>query len=494
MFLRSSRAGFVRKVALAVAPATILLAGYAGPATASTSQFSLIQDDRVFASENPAAQTEGFDAADSVGAGTIHTLLLWAQIAPGRESTTKPSFDATNPNAYPSGAWDKYDNLVLNAKQRGMKILMTPTGPTPRWAGGCAPVDSTSPYNCRPKAADYKAFVQAAATRYSGKFKNAAGRTLPKVDMWSLWNEPNEKGWIQPNSTGVNAGIYRALVYSGLAGLKKAKARQPVLLGETAPLHNALLFWQNLFCMDAKGKALKGSKAKKADCKSGKYAKKFAVAGVAHHPYDRGGTAPFKKPKKNDINLTGVPKLESLLDKAGSKKLIKRKVPIYFTEFGVTTKPAKFGVSYSSQAEAINRVEFIGYDDKRIKSYAQYELDDDRAIPNTFQTGLRDVLENAPFGGTPKQPTWDAYRMPLYVTGSVNKARVWGGVRIGAKKKVAIQTGKGSSFKTIKTVKVNKYGYINVKNVKVGKRKSVRLEFKSGSETFHSRVAKVAKR
>jgi hypothetical protein len=490
MFLRSSRAGFVRKVALAVAPATMLLAGYAGPATASTSQFSLIQDDRVFASQNPDQQTEGFDAADSVGAGTIHTLLLWAQIAPGRDDTSKPSFDATNPNAYPSGNWDKYDNLVLNAKKRGMKILMTPTGPTPRWAGACAPIKDVE-YNCRPKAADYQAFVQAAATRYSGKFKNASGVTLPKVDMWSLWNEPNEKGWIQPNSTGVNAGIYRNLVYGGLAGLKKAKARQPVLLGETAPLHNALLFWQNLFCMDAKGKALKGSKAKKADCKSGKYAKKFAVAGIAHHPYDRGGSAPFKKPKKNDINLIGVPKLESLLDTAASKKLIKKRIPVYFTEFGVTTKPAKFGVSPTSQAESINRVEFIGYNDKRIKSYAQYELDDDRAIV-TFQTGLRTA--NDPFGGTPKQPTWDAYRMPLYVTGSVNKARVWGGVRIGAKKKVAIQTGKGSSFKTIKTVTVNKYGYIDVKNVKVGKGKSVRLEFKSGSDTFHSRVAKVAKK
>ena len=260
---------------------------------------------------------------------------------------------------------------------------MTPTGPTPKWATGCSGV------NCRPKPAEYQKFVQALATRYSGKYKdeNQGGGTLPKVQRFSLWNEPNEKGWLLPQSTGVNAGIYRGLVTGGMAGLKKAKFKGPILLGDMAPLHNSLLFWANLMCIDLKGKVLKGKAATKADCKSGKKLKRFAVDGVSIHPYDRGGQPPFKKPKKYDVNLAGLPKLEALLDKAGKLGVLKKNIPIYFTEFGVSTRPeeTKFGVTYTQQAEAINHAEYVGYLDKRVKSYAQYELNNDsgdRVLPD----------------------------------------------------------------------------------------------------------------
>jgi hypothetical protein len=336
--------------------------------------------------------------------------------------------------------------------------------------------------------------VQALATRYSGKYKdeNQGGGTLPKVQRFSIWNEPDEKGWLQPNSTGVNAGIYRGLVTAGMAGLKKAKFRGPILLGETAPLHNSLLFWANLLCIDINGNVLKGSAAKKANCTSGKKLKRFAVTGIAHHPYDRGGTPPFKKPAKYDVNLVGLPKLEALLDKAGKLGILKKNIPIYFTEFGVSTKPEekKFGVSYTQQAEAINHVEYVGYTDKRVKSYAQYELNNDANI-DFFQTGLRTLF---PGTLTNKEPTVDAYRMPLYAFGSASKATVWGGVRPKGKQKVDIQVGKGTTFKTVKTVTTSSSGYFLAKGIKVGSGNSVRLEWNTGAVgLLHSRVAKVAK-
>jgi hypothetical protein len=33
-------------------------------------------------------------------------------VAPDPASATKPKFDATDPNAFPTGAWDRYDTLV----------------------------------------------------------------------------------------------------------------------------------------------------------------------------------------------------------------------------------------------------------------------------------------------------------------------------------------------------------------------------------------------
>jgi hypothetical protein len=491
MFLRSSRAGFVRKAALAILPAALITAGYAGTATASTSQESLIQDDAIFGSSDPNVQTEGFDTADGLGAGTIHTLVGWTSLAPGRDDSKKPSgFDGSSPKDYPATAWDHIDDLVRNATKRHWSILMTPTGPTPKWATGC------SSANCRPKPAEYQKFVQALATRYSGKYRdeNQGGGKLPKVKRFSLWNEPNEKGWLMPQSTGVNAGVYRDLFNGGVKGLKKAKYRGQLLLGDMAPLHNSLLFWANLMCVDLKGKVLKGKAAKKADCKSGKKLKRFPVDGIAIHPYDRGGRPPFKKPKKYDVNLVGLPKLEALLDKAAKVGVVKKRIPIYFTEFGVSTRPeeTKFGVTYEQQAEAINHAEYVGYLNKRVKSYAQYELNNDAAI-SIFQTGLRTLFQTNGVV-TNKQPTVDAYRMPLFVVGKATKATVWGGFRPAGKQRVAIQVGKGSSFKTIKTVKTSKYGYFQVRGIKVGSGKQVRLEWSGRGQTTHSRVAKVEKR
>lgn len=497
MFLRSSRAEFVRRVAVAVAPAALLLASLAGSATASTKQESIIQDDRLFASHDLTIQNEAFEvAANNLGADTVHTIVLWATIAPGRESKTKPSgFNASDPKSYPADNWDRYDNLVVNAKAHGMDVLMTPAGPIPTWAGGCKSLGKAFPYNCRPKPKEYQSFVTALAKRYSGTYKdeNQGGRTLPKINRYSIWNEPNEKGWIQPNSTGVNAGIYRDLVYAGLAGLTKGGAKKAtVLLGETAPLHNALLFWQNLLCLDAKGNPLKGTTATKAKCTPGKKLKKFDVEGIAHHPYDRGGSPPFKNPKKNDINLVGQSKLDALLALAGKAGVLRKNIPVYYTEFGVSTKPEekKFGVSYTDQAESINRAEFVGYNAKNILSYAQYALDNDRAI-DFFQTGLRTV-DMRSGAVSNKKPSFDAYRMPLYVTGKANSARVWGGVRIApTSSTVAIQVGKGSSFRTVKTVKLSKYGYIDQAKVKVGS-SLVRLEWKAPNGfVLHSREAKV---
>jgi hypothetical protein len=50
--------------------------------------------------------------------------------------------------------------------------------------------------------------------RYNGRTRdeNQGGGVLPKVDRFSVWNEPNLKGWIQPTSQ--NAKIYRSLIYA----------------------------------------------------------------------------------------------------------------------------------------------------------------------------------------------------------------------------------------------------------------------------------------
>ena len=114
--------------------------------------------------------------------------------APHPTSRSRPHGDLNNPNSYPDAAWAPYDALVREADARGLQVLLSPTGFAPRWAAGCSTRD------CKPDPKLYRQFVTAVGRRYSGSFKDSSGNLLPRVERWSLWNEPDQVGWLNPQS------------------------------------------------------------------------------------------------------------------------------------------------------------------------------------------------------------------------------------------------------------------------------------------------------
>ena len=491
MTLRSPRSEFVRKALLALAPAMLLLAT-AGPAAASTKQETILQDDRLFG--DPGLQIEALDTADSLGVDTIHSVITFRSMAPEPEASDKPSgFNAADPGDYPAEKWDRFDSLVREARSRGIELLLSPSTPMPDWATGC----KSDPVGlCDPDAKEYEAFFTAVVKRYSGRYsdENGAGR-LPKVSRFSVSNEPNLAGWLTSSTKKRStAGLYRNLVYAAERGLAKGgQRRAQLLLGEMAPL-KSLPFYEALMCTDSKGRMLRGGTAKKHGCKSGKRMKRLKVTGIAHHPYARGGSSPFKKTKRIDITLRDIDRLQDAFDRGAKNGAVKRGLPVYITEFGISSKPpsTKFGLSLTAQAREINRAEYNAWLNKNVRSFAQFQLSDDVGIGReegtavVFQTGLR-------FGDNTLKPSFDAFRMPIYPIRKGSGVTVWGGVRPGARKRVAVQVGRGDSFKTVKTVTVNKYGYINTAIKRPGSRDVVRLLWENGGSSFTSREAKVEK-
>jgi hypothetical protein len=71
------------------------------------------------------------DEIRGFGVTQIRQLVYWQQFAPGPNRKRKPRFDATDPNAYGFG---QLDGLMASAQARGIKVILTPTGPVPRWA------------------------------------------------------------------------------------------------------------------------------------------------------------------------------------------------------------------------------------------------------------------------------------------------------------------------------------------------------------------------
>ena len=213
----------MRRAALVTGALAALL--IAAPANASRVQRSIFEDDQTLVLSSATIRERTLDDLQTLGVDTVHSVVFWNKVSPSPLSTHRPSgFDGSNPAAYPANLWDRYDGLVRGSQARGMDVLLSPSSPMPAWASGCKASLKVRKV-CRPNPTQFKRFVQALGTRYSGSYadENEGGGVLPRVSRWSIWNEPNQGGWLQPQRTkrgAVAPALYRQLVRAAILGLR----------------------------------------------------------------------------------------------------------------------------------------------------------------------------------------------------------------------------------------------------------------------------------
>ena len=235
----------------------LLLAGAGLPASAAASaplpRESTFQDDSLLVYNTPAGVTRTLNTLHGLGVDRVRVSVFWSLVAPAAKSRTRPNFDASDPNAYPAGSWDRYDRIVTFAAADGIAVNFNLTDPAPLWATGSAPRTDIAP-TFEPSAKEFGLFVAAVATRYSGSFvapkptlepqHPGAAVPLPRVDYWAIWNEPNQAGWLTPQLVPGRGRalversptLYRGLVDAAWAALAgSGHAGDAILVGETAP-------------------------------------------------------------------------------------------------------------------------------------------------------------------------------------------------------------------------------------------------------------------
>jgi hypothetical protein len=454
-------------------------------ARASTAQESLVEDERVMLHAGPLAREQALDDVAALGADGVRAVVRWRDVAPAPRANERPAgFRPADPSAYPAGAWDALDDLVRGTRARGLFLLLSPSTPIPGWASGCEGPPSLRRV-CAPNAAEYGAFLRALGRRYSGAYadENQGRGVLPRVSRWSFGNEPNQATWLRPQRSRREGGVYvssavayRAMVRAGIAALRSTgHGDDQMLLGETSPIGRTsgglsrrptppADFIRTLLCIDARGRALRGTAAATRGCRR---FERLRVTGFAHHPYAQGGSEPpsWRGDPATEITLASSRRLARMLDAAAKLGRIARRLPIHYTEHGYQSNPPDltFGVPLASQAAFINQSDWIAYRDPRVRTVAQYKLLDD-PIVSGFQSGLR-------FSDGRAKPAYDAYRLPLWVTtDGISRLRVYGQVRplpAGASAIVELQNAPlaGGVFTTVERLAVRSANNTFVRSV-----------------------------
>ena len=461
----------VRTLVCACAAAWALLA-LPAPAPAAPYMVSLMQDDDELVYTTTEARRDALDRMKGLGVEAVRVTLLWRSIAPDPKSRRKPGgFNGARPGDYPHHLWDRYDELVYLAGARGIAVNFNPTGPGPLWAHKRTRVKRVEA-TWRPSPKQYGKFVRAAARRYSGHYRdeNQGKRALPRVSWWGLWNEPNQPGWLTPQSLGgipEATGAYRNLLVTGArALLATGHGDDLVMIGELAPIGSAekpegptnslrpALFLRELFCVNRRFRPYSGREARVRGCdRLGRLGvlQRFPRLALGHHPYTRTRAPTRGKPKRDMLDIGNIGKLTRTLDRIAARTgLLPPQLPVFFTEFGYQTDPPDpfRGISPQLQARYINEGEFIAWKNPRVFSSAQFLLYDSAPrteFPRnsqpywaTFQTGLATALPK----GNPK-PAMQAYRFPLVVRLKRGKARIWGLARFapnGTKYEILLQS------------------------------------------------------
>ena len=117
-----------------------------------------------------------------------------------------------------------------------MRVYFTITGPGPRYAHSRRrPASAATPARTSRIPTRFSGFVEAVGKRYSGTYRDENGvrRPLPRVALWSIWNEPNQPGWLSPQwerPTAVVPSRRRCTASStrpASQGLERSRPRRP---------------------------------------------------------------------------------------------------------------------------------------------------------------------------------------------------------------------------------------------------------------------------
>jgi len=405
-----------------------------------------------------------FKRIRAAGAKYVEIRMYWRSVAPSG-STQPAGFQATNP-ADPNYKWGHYDSTVRAAAAAGLKPRLAITS-APDWAEGSGR-GSAKEGTYKPSPSALANFMTAAATRYSGSFES-----LPRVQYWAVWNEPNLNTFMAPQVVKRKAfspGWYRSMLNAAADAIHGVNSSNVVTGGETAPFgktsatRNATMpitFMENVLCVKEKKVVNKKTKAVTYKYKSAcKTKTKFDV--WAHHPYTQGG--PTTKAKRHgNASLGNMGEMRQVLNAAIKANHVRssKRVRLWVTEFSWDSKPPdRKGVPIALETRWVSQMLYQMWS-SGVSLVTWFILRDQPMSTSPFQSGLYYAGSHG-ISTDKAKPILRAFRFPFVAmprtANGKTTVQLWGRVPTSKAGKVIIERKSGSKWKRVKVLKANRYG------------------------------------
>ncbi|HSB38504.1 MAG TPA: hypothetical protein VLD13_05390 [Gaiellaceae bacterium] len=360
--------------ALAAAVVTLLL-----PATSEASPYIRygVQDDAYL---SPGPRLEGrLDTLDRLGAKLVRYTVDWRQIA------RKKPRRAVNPGD-PAYDWSSADAVLTGLHAHKIDVIVTLFG-APAWANGGRGA------NGLPRS------------KYSlSAFGLAVARRYPWVRLWEIWNEPNLRRFLSPNSPRL---YVQRLLNPTYAVLKRERFSNRVAGGATSPRPTPSGLSPVAF--------MRGMRAAHA-----------RLDAYSHHPYPvTRGERPYRFARnvcrycKGVLTLANLPVLlKEVRRDFGTKR-------IWLTEYGYQTNPPDpFGVSRSVQAKYVAEAAVRAKSARFVDVLIHFMVRDEPQLSG-WQSGFFSAA------GVSK-PAFNSFMLPIVQSGRVGlRTTIWGQVRPG---------------------------------------------------------------
>jgi len=427
--------GRATRGALALLASLALAAGCGGDSSPERAgPLTVVQDDAELLYRSEAQMAGVLDDLRAAGVDWVRVTAGWSVIAPTPEATQRPAgFDATDPEAYPSGAWDRLDRLARLARERGLELNVDIAFWAPRWAVARA-ADAPDRRRIAPDPRHFAEFAQAVARRY------------PDAAAFTVWNEPNHNVFLLPQWQEGPGGdlepasphVYRAMLHAAVPRLREAAPDATVLIGATSSLGasepqeaddrmSPMVFLRALACVD---EALE-------PVRDGRCAgfRPLPGDGWSHHPY--GGRLPpwEPSPQDKDVRMADLGRLSSTLDRLHEAGRIERRLDLYLTEFGYQTNPPDptWDVTPDDAARWLSEAERIARANPRVRSTTHFLV---RDLPeregDSLRERWRDYQTGLYFIDGRSKPTRAAFAAPLVaLEAQPGRVALWGFVRPG---------------------------------------------------------------
>ena len=345
-----------------------------GASASSRIQYG-VQDDAWLLYGPPDSPAERVQTLQRLGVDVVRLTLRWDAVAQSAPA------DPRNP-ADPAYKWYLYDPILERLHAARIAVLISLWG-TPDWAnGGKKP-------NYLPDDSDALAgFAYAAATKY------------PWITRWTVWNEPNVRLFLIPNSPRL---YVTRLLNPAYRALKSASPRNLVPGRVTSPPKTP-------------------SGVSPITCIRGMRAAHAFLDAYAQNPYP---VRPRETPTSGgcwrctEITMATLPKLISEV-----KRNFGTRTRIWLTEYAYNSKPPSkwLGVSNRLQARYVGEAALRAYLAPRVDMLIHFLIRDE---PNALRwtSGLYTSRGRV-------KPSFAAYMIPFtQVSRRGSRTTVWGQVR-----------------------------------------------------------------